>query len=148
MHILLMQPDSFPPSSSWHQMLCKNVNVALVDYLYQGFYALNALYETCVTWDFWFTNEILKRRWEICITNRAEWMSSSVFYCKVTVAAWRRENTRDVARLYNVLENWQETKTVFFRNILIRTGDLLILFYISIRCLQTLVGGVIGLCIE
>ena len=37
------------------------------------------------------------------------------------------------ARLYNVLENWREMKTVFRRNILIRTGDLLILFYISIR---------------
>ena len=38
-----------------------------------------------------------------------------------------------LARLYNVLENWQEMKTVFHRNILIRTGDFLILFYISIR---------------
>ena len=36
------------------------------------------------------------------------------------------------ARLYNVLENWRELKTVFRRNILIRTGDLLILFCISI----------------
>ena len=35
-------------------------------------------------------------------------------------------------RLYNVLENWREMKTVFRRNILIRTGDLLIIFYISI----------------
>ena len=33
----------------------------------------------------------------------------------------------------NVLENWREMKTVFRLNILIRTGDLLILFYISIR---------------
>ena len=37
------------------------------------------------------------------------------------------------ARLYNVLENWRDMKTVFRRNILIRTGDLLILFYILIR---------------
>ena len=37
------------------------------------------------------------------------------------------------ARLYNVLENWREMKTIFCRNILIRTGDLLILFDISIR---------------
>ena len=36
-------------------------------------------------------------------------------------------------QLYNVLENWQEMKPVFRRNILIRTGDFLILFYISIR---------------
>ena len=85
-----------PPSSSWHQMLRKNVNVALVDYLYQGFYALNTPYGTCVTWEFWFTDEISKRIWEKCITNRAEWTSSSVLHCNVTVAAWRRENTRDV----------------------------------------------------
>ena len=37
------------------------------------------------------------------------------------------------ARLYNVLENWREMKTVFRRNMLIRTDHLLILFYISIR---------------
>ena len=36
------------------------------------------------------------------------------------------------ARLYNVLENWQEIKTVFRRNIWIRTDDFLILFDISI----------------
>ena len=40
--------------------------------------------------------EISKRRWEKCIINRAEWTSSSVLHCNVTVAAWRRENTRDV----------------------------------------------------
>ena len=90
--ILLTQPDSFPPSSSWHQMLRKNVNVALVDYLYQEFYALNSLYGTF----FWLTNEISKRRCEKCITKRAEWTSSSVLHCNVTVTAWRRENTRDV----------------------------------------------------
>ena len=37
------------------------------------------------------------------------------------------------ARLYNVLKSWWEMKTVFGRNILIRTDDLLILFYISIH---------------
>ena len=37
------------------------------------------------------------------------------------------------ARLYNVLENWRQMKIVFRRNMLIRTGDLLILLYISIR---------------
>ena len=62
-----------------------------------GIYALNTLYGTCVTWEFWFTNEISKRRWEKGITNRAEWTSSSVLHCNVTVAAWRREITRDVA---------------------------------------------------
>ena len=96
MRILLTQPDSFPPSSSGHKMLRKNVNVALVDYLYQGLYALNTLYGTCVTWEFWFTNEISKRRCEKCITNRAEWTSKFVLHCNVTVATWRRENTHDV----------------------------------------------------
>ena len=38
-----------------------------------------------------------------------------------------------LARLYNVLEKWGEMKTVVCQNILIRTGDLLILFYVSIR---------------
>ena len=103
MRILLTQPNSFPPSSSWHQMLRKNVNIALVDYLYHGFYALNTFYGTCVTWKFSFTNELSKRRWEKCITIRAEWTSSSVLHCNVTVAAWRRENTRDVgAALYRL----------------------------------------------
>ena len=37
------------------------------------------------------------------------------------------------SQIYNILENWREMKTVFRRNILIRTDDLLILFYISIR---------------
>ena len=98
-----MQPDSFPPSSSWHQMLHKNVNVALVDYLYLGFYALNTLYWTCVTWEFWFTNEISKRRLEKCITNRAEWTSNSVLHCNVMVAAWRSENIHNVgAALYGL----------------------------------------------
>ena len=96
LRILLTWPDSFPPSSSWHQMLCKNVNVALVDYLCQWFYALNTLYGTCVTCEFWFSNEISKRRLRKCITDRADWTSSSVLHCHVTVAAWRRENTRDV----------------------------------------------------
>ena len=96
MRILLTQPDVFPPSSSWHQIFCKNVNVAFIDNLYQGFYALNTLYGTCVTWEFGFTNEISKRRWEKCITSRAEWTWSSVLHSNVTVTAWRRENTRDV----------------------------------------------------
>ena len=69
----------------------------------QGFYALNTLYGTGVKWEFWVTNEISKRRWEKCITNRAEWNSSSVLHCNVTVAAWRREIHATSARLYNVL---------------------------------------------
>ena len=38
--------------------------ILIVDYLCQGFYALNTLYGTCVTWEFWFTNEISKRKLE------------------------------------------------------------------------------------
>ena len=37
-----------------------------------------------------------------------------------------------LARLYNLLENWREMKTVFGRTILTRTDDLLILSDISI----------------
>ena len=131
--ILLTLPDSFPPSSSWHQMLRKNVNVALVDYLCQGYNALNTLYRTCVTWEFWFTNEISKKTIRKCITNRADWTSSSVLHCNVTVAAWRRKLHATLTRLYNVLGNWREIKTGFGRNILIRTDNLLILFDISMR---------------
>ena len=35
-----------------------------------------------------------------CIINRADWTSSSVLHCNVTVAAWRRENTRDVGAAF------------------------------------------------
>ena len=45
--ILLTQPDSFPPSSSWQQMLRKNVNVALVDYLYRVLCFKYALRDMC-----------------------------------------------------------------------------------------------------
>ena len=90
-------------------MLRKNVNVALVDYLYQGFYEKNVL-----------------------LTEQNE---RQVLFC--TVTSWLLHDDAKIhatsARLYNVLENWRELKTVFRRNILIRTGDLLILFYISIR---------------
>ena len=53
-----------------------------------------------------------------------------VLFC--TVTSWLLHDDATSARLYNVLENCREMKTVFRRNILIRTGDL-ILFYISIR---------------
>ena len=58
-----------------------------------------------------------------------------VLFCTVT-SRLLHDDTKihpTSARLYNVLENWWEMKTVFRRNILIQTGDLLILFYISIR---------------
>ena len=80
--ILLTLPDSFPPSSSWHQMLRKNVNVALVDYLCHGFYALNMLYGTCVTWEFLFTNEISKKRLENALLT--EQIERQVLFCIVT----------------------------------------------------------------
>ena len=58
----------------------------------------------------------------------------NVLFCTVTSRLLYDDAKIHVtmARLYNILENWWEMKTVFRRNILIRTGDLLILFYISI----------------
>ena len=58
-----------------------------------------------------------------------------VLFCTVT-SRLLHDNAKihaTSAWLYNVLENWRKMKTVFRRNILIWTGDLLILFYISIR---------------
>ena len=57
-----------------------------------------------------------------------------VLFCIVTSRLLHDDTKIHVtsARIYNILENWREMKTVFRRNILIRTGDLLILFYISI----------------
>ena len=107
---MLTQPDSFPPSSSWHQMLCKNVNTALVDYLCQGFYALNTLYRTCVTWEIWFTNEISKRRLENALL--IEQIESQVLFCPV-MSRLLHDDAKlhaTLARLCDVLENWQEMK--------------------------------------
>ena len=50
-----------------------------------------------------------------------------VLFCTVTSLL-----LHDDAKIH-ATENWREMKTVFRRNILIRTGDLLILFYISVR---------------
>ena len=118
--IRLTMPDSFPPSSSWHQMLRKNVNVALVDYLCEGFYALNTLYGTCVTWEFWFTNEISKRKLENALLT--EKIERPVLFCTVTSRLLRDDAKihATLARLYYVLEKWQEMKTVFGRNIWFR----------------------------
>ena len=108
-----MLPDSFPPSSSWHEKLRKDVNVALVDYLCQGFYALNTLYGTYITWEFWFTNEISKRRLENALLT--EQIERQILFC--TVTSWLLHDDVKIhamlAWLYNVLENWQEMKTVF-----------------------------------
>ena len=116
MRILLTLPYSFPPSSSWHQMLRKNVNVALVDYLCQGFYALNTFYGTCVTWEFWFTIEISKRKWENALLT--ELIERQVLFCTVTSRLLHDDAKihATLARFYNVLENWREMKTVFGRN--------------------------------
>ena len=66
---------------------------------------------------------------------RTEQNESQVLFCTVTSRLLHDDAKihATLARLYNVLENWREMKTVFRRNILIRTGDLLILLYISIR---------------
>ena len=57
-----------------------------------------------------------------------------VLFCTVTSRLLHDDAkiNATLARLYDVLENWREIKTVFCRNILIQTDDLLILFYISI----------------
>ena len=113
MRILLTQPDSFPPSSSWHQMLRKNVNITLVDYLYHGFYALNTLYGTCVSWEFWFTNEISKRKLENALLT--EQIEHQVLFCTVMSRLLHDDAKIHAtsAPLYNVLENWREMKTCF-----------------------------------
>ena len=114
-------------------MLCKNVNVALVDYLYQGFYALIR-----------FTGHLLHENSDLLLKFRKEDEKNAllteqnerqVLFCTVTSRLLHDDAKihATLVRLYNVLENWPEMKTVFRRNILIRTGDLLILFYISIR---------------
>ena len=65
----------------------------------------------------------------------SEQNESQVLFCTVTSRLLHDDAKIHAtsAGLYNVLGNWREMKTVFHRNILIRTGDLLILFYISIR---------------
>ena len=107
-------------------MLRKNVKVALVDYLYQGFYALTMLYGT-YDLPMKFRKEDEKNA---LLTEQNE---RQVLFCTVTSQLLHDDVKIHAtsARLYNVLENWQEMKTVFRRNILIRIDDL-ILFCISI----------------
>ena len=74
-----------------------------------------------------------KRRLENALLT--EQIERQVLFCTVTSRLLHDDAKihATLARLYNVLENWRETKTVFGRNILIQTDDLLILFDISIR---------------
>ena len=123
MLILLTLPESFPPSSSWHQMVGKHVKVALVDYLCQGF-MLKICFTGRVAWKFWFTTESSKRRLENALLT--EQIECQVLFCTVT-SQWLHDDAKihaTLAWLYNVLENWREMKTVFGRNILIRTDGL------------------------
>ena len=113
-HILLTLPDSFPPSSSWHQMLRKNWNVALVDYLFQAFPCFEYAYGTCVAWKFWFTNEISKRILRHALLT-TEWTSSSVLHCNGCCMTtqkyrWRRHGFT----IY--WENWWKKKNSFLPN--------------------------------
>ena len=64
-----------------------------------------------------------------------EQMERQVLICTVTSRLLHVDAKihATLARLYNVLKNWREMKTVFRQNILIRTDDLLILFDISMR---------------
>ena len=81
-------------------MFSKNLSVALGDYFFQAFpyfkYALRDM--CCLKILIYYRNFEKKKKKKIkkCITNEEEGTSSSVLHCNVTVAAWRRENTRDV----------------------------------------------------
>ena len=116
-------------------MLRKNINVALVDYLYQGFYTLNTLYGACLKMS--ENSDLLVKFRKLDEKNAllTEQIERQVLFCTVTSRLLHDDAKIHAtsARLYNVLENWREMKTVFRRNILIQTADLLILFYISIR---------------
>ena len=73
-----------------------------------------------VAWKFWFTNEISKRRLKIALLTEAEWMSSSVLHCNVTVAAWPCENTRDVGAALQcsgeIGGKWKQFSAKIFRS--------------------------------
>ena len=126
--ILLTLPDSFPPSSSCHQMISKHFNIALADYLFQAFSCFKYALRDMLHENSNFTNEISKRGW---IKNALR----HVLFCTVTSRLLHDDAKIHAASawLYNVLGNWWEMKIVFPRNILIRTYDLLVLFDISIR---------------
>ena len=107
-------------------MLRKNVNAALLDYLYERVYALNTLYGTCVTSHLLFEislvnqNEnsdlLMKFRKEdeknALLTEQNE---RQVLFCTVTSRLLHDDAKIHAtsARLYNVLENWRKMKTVF-----------------------------------
>ena len=78
------------------------------------------------------SNEISKRRLENALLT--EQMERQVLFCTVTSRLLHDDAKihATLERFYNVLKNWREMKTVFRRNILIRTDHLLILFDISI----------------
>ena len=117
----------FPPSSSWHQMLLKHFNVALVDCLFLAFpcfkYALRGM------WNF-------EKKIEKCIANEEEWTSNSVSHCKVTVAAWRRENTRDIVaalqRSGKIGGKWKQFSAEIFWS-----GPITSQFYSIFQCVTT-----------
>ena len=77
--------------------------------------------------------EISKRRLENALLTAQ--IERQVLFCTVTSRLLHDDAKihATLARLYNVLENLREMKTVFVRNSLIRTDDFLILFVISIR---------------
>ena len=98
-----------------------------------GFYALNTLYGTCVKWEFWFTNEISKRRLENALLT--EQIEHQVPFCTAT-SRLLHDDAKIHARWRGFITSWKiggRWKQFFGRNILIRTDDLLSLFDISIR---------------
>ena len=73
-----------------------------------------------------------KKRKNALLTEQIE---CQVLFCSVASRSLHGDAKihATLARLYNVLKNWREMKTVFRQNILIWTDELLILFDISIR---------------
>ena len=131
MRILLTLPDSFTPSSSCHQMLRRYVNISRL--FVSGVLCFKyALRDICYIRTLDLQMEFRKKRLENALLT--EQIERQFLFCTVTSRLLHDEGKIHVklAQLYKVLENWQEMKTVFGRNILIRTDDLLILFDISI----------------
>ena len=92
-------------------MLRKHVNVASVDYLCQEFYALNTLYGTCVTWEFWFTNAISKRRLENALLT--EYFALSRHGCCMTTRKYTRRCSGFITS-WKIVGRWKQFSAEIF----------------------------------
>ena len=72
--------------------------------LVSGFYALNTLYGTCVTWEFWFANEISKRRLQNALLT--EQFERQVLFCNVT-SRLLHDNAKIHATLRSFITSWK-----------------------------------------